>query len=71
MLPGGLGQRVGMETAPRNASPCASVSPLVKQGRDVWYNPRKGEKRTKLELVFLKPVPQPSCCKAPLAEGGL
>ena len=30
MLQGGLGQQTGMEAAPGNASPHASVSPLVK-----------------------------------------
>lgn len=58
MLPGGLGQRVGMESVPGDASSCASVSPLVKQGCDVQYNPRKGGGGTRLELVFLKAAPQ-------------
>lgn len=70
MVWGSLGQQVGMETAPGDASPCASVFPLVKQGYDVQYNPRKGGEGLELEPVFLKPVPQPSCCKVPLAEGG-
>lgn len=70
MVSGSLGQQVGMETALSDALPCASVSPQVKQGCGVQYNPRKGGEGLELEPVFLKPVQQPSRCKAPLAEEG-
>lgn len=59
-----------METAPANASPCASVSPSVKQRCGGGHSPGKRGEGTRVEPVFLKLVPQPGCCKVPLVEGG-